>query len=32
MALKIRKDDTVKVMAGKAKGRTGRVLRVDVKN
>jgi large subunit ribosomal protein L24 len=32
MALRIRKDDTVKVMAGKAKGRTGRVLRVDVKN
>src|SRR3954449_7651018 len=32
MALKIRKDDTVKVIAGKSKGRTGRVLRVDVKN
>jgi large subunit ribosomal protein L24 len=32
MALKIRKDDTVKVMAGKSKGRTGRVLRVDIKN
>src|SRR3982750_643677 len=32
MALKIRKDDTVKVISGKSKGRTGRVLRVDVKN
>ena len=32
MALKIRKDDMVKVIAGKSKGRTGRVLRVDVKN
>jgi large subunit ribosomal protein L24 len=30
--MKIRKDDTVKVIAGKSKGRTGRVLRVDVKN
>jgi large subunit ribosomal protein L24 len=29
--LKIRKDDTVKVIAGKSKGRTGRVLRVDLK-
>jgi large subunit ribosomal protein L24 len=29
--VKIRKDDTVKVIAGKSKGRTGRVLRVDVK-
>jgi len=29
--LKIRKDDTVKVISGKSKGRTGRVLRVDVK-
>ena len=29
--MKIRKDDTVKVIAGKSKGRTGRVLRVDVK-
>jgi large subunit ribosomal protein L24 len=32
MALKIRKDDMVKVIAGKSKGRTGRVLRVDPKN
>jgi large subunit ribosomal protein L24 len=30
--VKIRKDDTVKVISGKSKGRTGRVLRVDVKN
>jgi large subunit ribosomal protein L24 len=30
--MKIRKDDTVKVISGKSKGRTGRVLRVDVKN
>jgi large subunit ribosomal protein L24 len=29
--VKIRKDDTVKVIAGKSKGRTGRVLRVDIK-
>jgi large subunit ribosomal protein L24 len=29
--MKIRKDDTVKVISGKSKGRTGRVLRVDVK-
>ncbi len=27
--MKIRKDDTVKVISGKARGRTGRVLRVD---
>ncbi|HEY7633100.1 MAG TPA: 50S ribosomal protein L24 [Thermoleophilaceae bacterium] len=32
MALKIRKDDMVKVISGKSKGRTGRVLRVDMKN
>jgi large subunit ribosomal protein L24 len=32
MALKIRKDDMVKIISGKSKGRTGRVLRVDVKN
>jgi len=32
MALKIRKDDMVKVISGKSRGRTGRVLRVDVKN
>jgi large subunit ribosomal protein L24 len=30
--MRIRKDDTVKVISGKSKGRTGRVLRVDVKN
>ena len=29
MAIKIRRDDTVRVIAGKDKGRTGRVLRVD---
>ena len=29
MALKIRRDDMVKVMAGKDRGKTGRVLRVD---
>jgi large subunit ribosomal protein L24 len=29
--MKIRKDDTVKIISGKSKGRTGRVLRVDVK-
>ena len=27
--MKIRKDDTVKVISGKSRGRTGRVLRVD---
>ncbi len=32
MSLKIRKDDMVKVIAGKSRGRTGRVLRVDPKN
>ena len=32
MALKIRKDDMVKVISGKSKGRTGRVLRVDIKH
>ncbi len=31
MALRIRRDDMVKVIAGKDKGRTGRVLRVDPK-
>src|SRR5919201_5193031 len=30
--MKIRKDDVVKVISGKSKGRTGRVLRVDPKN
>ena len=29
MGLKIRRDDTVRVIAGKDRGRTGRVLRVD---
>jgi large subunit ribosomal protein L24 len=29
MALKIRRDDTVRIIAGKDKGKTGRVLRVD---
>ncbi|MGH3102401.1 MAG: 50S ribosomal protein L24 [Thermoleophilia bacterium] len=28
-ALKVRKDDTVRIIAGKDKGKTGRVLRVD---
>ncbi|MGH2715203.1 MAG: 50S ribosomal protein L24 [Thermoleophilaceae bacterium] len=31
MAHKIRRDDTVRVIAGKDKGRTGRVLRVNPK-
>ncbi|MFL5825376.1 MAG: 50S ribosomal protein L24 [Thermoleophilaceae bacterium] len=30
--MRIRRGDTVKVISGKAKGRTGRVLRVDPKN
>ena len=29
MPLKIRRDDTVRIIAGKDKGKTGRVLRVD---
>jgi large subunit ribosomal protein L24 len=29
MAVKIRRDDTVRIIAGKDKGKTGRVLRVD---
>jgi large subunit ribosomal protein L24 len=29
MALKIRRDDTVRIIAGKDKGKTGRILRVD---
>ena len=29
MAFKIRRDDTVRIIAGKDRGRTGRVLRVD---
>ena len=28
-SLKVRKDDTVRIIAGKDKGKTGRVLRVD---
>jgi large subunit ribosomal protein L24 len=32
MALKIRREDTVRVIAGKDKGKTGRVLRVDPKH
>jgi large subunit ribosomal protein L24 len=31
MPMKIRRDDTVRIIAGKDKGRTGRVLRVDPK-
>jgi large subunit ribosomal protein L24 len=31
MAIKIRRDDTVRIIAGKDKGRTGRVLHVDPK-
>ena len=30
--MKIRKDDTVKVISGKDRGKTGRVLRVDPKH
>ena len=29
MAIRIRRDDTVRIIAGKDRGRTGRVLRVD---
>jgi large subunit ribosomal protein L24 len=32
MAMRIRRDDTVRIIAGKDRGRTGRVLRVDPKN
>ncbi len=32
MALKIRRDDQVRVIAGKDKGKTGRVLRVEPKH
>jgi large subunit ribosomal protein L24 len=32
MGLKIRKEDMVKVISGKDRGKTGRVLRVDPKN
>jgi large subunit ribosomal protein L24 len=31
MALRIRQDDSVRIIAGKDKGKTGRVLRVDPK-
>jgi large subunit ribosomal protein L24 len=31
MALRIRQDDTVRIIAGKDKGKTGRVLRTDPK-
>jgi|SRR5512132_2752201 large subunit ribosomal protein L24 len=31
MAMKIRRDDTVKVLSGKDRGKSGRVLRVDPK-
>ena len=30
MGLKIRRDDTVRVIAGKDRGKTGRVMRVDI--
>ena len=32
MGLKIRQDDTVRIITGKDKGKTGRVLRTDPKN
>jgi large subunit ribosomal protein L24 len=32
MAMRIRRDDTVRILKGKDRGRTGRVLRVDPKN
>ena len=32
MAMRIRRDDTVRIISGKDRGRTGRVLRVDPKN
>ena len=32
MAARVRKDDMVKVISGKDKGKTGRVLRVEPKN
>jgi large subunit ribosomal protein L24 len=31
MGLRIRRDDTVRIIAGKDKGKTGRVMRVDPK-
>jgi large subunit ribosomal protein L24 len=32
MALRIRRDDTVRIIKGKDRGKTGRVLRVDPRN
>lgn len=32
MKAKIKKDDTVKILAGKDKGKTGRVIKVDAEN
>jgi large subunit ribosomal protein L24 len=32
MAIKIRRDDTVRILKGKDRGKTGRVLRVDPRN
>ena len=32
MALRIRRDDTVRIIKGKDRGKTGRVLRTDPKN
>ena len=32
MGLRIRRDDTVRIITGKDRGKTGRVLRVDPKN
>ena len=32
MAMRIRREDTVRIIAGKDRGRTGRVLRVDPRN
>ena len=32
MAMKIRRDDTVRIIKGKDRGKTGRVLRVDPRN
>ena len=31
-ALKVRRDDTVRIIAGKDKGKTGRVIRTDPRN
>jgi len=32
MAMRIRRDDTVRIIAGKDRGKTGRVMRVDPKH